>query len=48
MRHNCDTFIRKNVTINRGDVMNRFEIQRYIEQQCHPVSVSDLIMALPT
>ncbi|PSW34949.1 cell filamentation protein Fic [Photobacterium phosphoreum] len=27
--------------------MNRFEIQRYIEQQCHPVSVSDLIMAHP-
>lgn len=47
MRHNCDTFIRKNVTINRRAVMNRFEIQRYIEQQSHPVSVSDLIMAHP-
>lgn len=27
--------------------MNRFEIQRYIEQQCHPVSISDLIIAHP-
>ena len=31
----------------RVSAMNRFEIQRYIEQQCHPVSVSDLIMAHP-
>jgi hypothetical protein len=27
--------------------MNRFEIQRYIEQQYHPVSISDLIIAHP-
>ncbi|MBP3139596.1 Fic family protein [Aliivibrio fischeri] len=27
--------------------MNRFEIQRYIEQQCHPVSISDIILEHP-
>ncbi len=27
--------------------MNRFEIQRYIKQQCHPVSISDIIIAHP-
>ncbi|MCE7565924.1 Fic family protein [Aliivibrio fischeri] len=27
--------------------MNRFEIQRYIEQQCHPVSISDIILDHP-
>ncbi|MEZ9254070.1 cell filamentation protein Fic [Vibrio cyclitrophicus] len=27
--------------------MNRFEIQRYIEQQCRPVSISDIIMDHP-
>ncbi|MEZ8105672.1 MULTISPECIES: Fic family protein [Vibrio] len=27
--------------------MNRFEIQRYIEQQSHPVSISDIIIAHP-
>ena len=27
--------------------MNRFEIQRYIEQQCRPVSISDIIIAHP-